>query len=524
MTTKKITADEVVTQQHVRGFIQWGHPRPGTPADYYGIRAQYFFVEGVNNPVQGGISPINMPDPQRLKKYRRVGRTIEPPDFGTYDLSVAQKHGTLPRAFGDLAGCPINTYLAAGRCKNPSDLNRGWESYVYILGAGEVTDREPGDMFPMEGDEAEMTALTVVTADQYGVGGLAFGEKAGSEVNAEVLDIAFAPAGSCDGCDAGTSRIYAITRPIGGSPTFQAEVVYSVDGGTSWTNINITGLSAAGVPTAIDVVGDYLVVLVNSTLSHFYTLIDSDTGIPGSTWTQVTSGYVASAGPRDLVVLGPSEVIIVGDGGYVYRATDITAAVTAISAGVVTTASLRRVHGSDEVIVAVGASGTVIFSLDRGASFQTPRQTFPIAGTLTAVAVKDEDHWWVAGGSGAVAGSGRIFYTLNGGKSWVEYGSAIGAAAAIEVQDIVFATDHVGYVAFTTSGPAAVLACSIDGGNTWTTGAQRIVGTFPTADRVNRIGVPVTGGSQTDANTVALAGLAGDGSEGVIFTARADIL
>ena len=74
----KLTADEVLTQQHVRGFVTYGRPRPGNQAKYYGVQgSQYFFVGGVSNPVQGGISPINVPDPYRRKAYRIVeGRTV----------------------------------------------------------------------------------------------------------------------------------------------------------------------------------------------------------------------------------------------------------------------------------------------------------------------------------------------------------------------------------------------------------------------------------------------------------------
>lgn len=523
MTTKRITLEEVITQQHVRGFISYGQPRPGTQAQYYGLRNQYFFVEGVENPVQGGISPINMPDPRRRKGFRAVGRSVEAPDLGSYTLRVSQKIAKLPRALGDLRGCLITTHLTTGRCKDPSSLNRGYKSYVYILANGEVTDRSLGDPFTMEGDDALMAELGVTTAVQYGVGPLSLQEQAAAEVNAEVLDITYAPPNGCDGCGAGTNWIYAISRPIGGSPNFQAEVIYSVNGGASWTNVNITGLGASVAPTAVDVMGDYLVVLVNASNALYWTTIDPDTGIPGTTWTSVTAGFVASAAPRDMVVLSPSEAIIVGDGGYIYRTTDPTAGVSVLTAGTVTTASLRRVHGTDEALLAVGASGAILASLDGGASWYVPQAATPSSGTYTAVAVKDADHWWIAGGSGA-AGAGRVWYTVNGGKSWVEHSTAVGVASATEVQDIVFPTDHVGYVLYTVAGPEGRLATTLDAGDTWVTGAQRVLGTFPTFDRGNRIATPVSGAAQTDANYIAIGGLAGDGSEGVIYTARADIL
>lgn len=510
----KLTADEVLTQQHVRGFMTYGPPQPGNTALYYGIRGQYFFISGVSNPVQGSISPINAPDPMRRKKYRRIGRSIEAPDFGTYDLMLAHKHGTVPKALGDLATCEINVHLTTGKCKDPSSLNRGYESWLYIMAGGEATDRDNGDMFPQDSDEALMTALTVTSAEQYAVGPLAFGEQAATQVNAEVIDLVFAPPQNCANCDQGTGRLYAIARSIGGSPTFQAEVVYSVDGGATWNQVNITGLSATASPTAIDVVGDYLVVLVNSANALYWAALDPDTGIPG-TWTAVTSGFATGGNPNDLYVASSSEVYIVGNGGYIYRSRDITAGVTVLNAGISTTQNLLRVHGGDETIVAVGNAQQVVISQNRGASWSTPQTAVPVSANAQAVCVKSDLHWWVGFGNGAV------YYTLTGGKSWVQDTEAAPSATAI--QDIVFPTGHVGYVAYTLTGPDGRLGTTVDGGDSWATGPARVLGTFPVHDRTNRIAVP-NSDPQTSANLVALGGLAGDGSEGVIYLGAANIV
>lgn len=510
-----LTKDTVLTQQHLRGFIQYGGPGPANEAQYYGARNQYFFVGGVENPVRGSISPINAPDPMRRKRYERIGRSVEAPDFGTYTLSLAHKHGTLPRALNDV-GCPLNLYLSAGRCKNPSDLNRGYESWVYVLAAGEVTDRSNGDMFPMEGDDAQMTELTVTTAVQYAIGPLFLGEQAATNVGANVVDAVYAPPNDCIGCQIGNERIYAIAQPLGSSPTFQSEVIYSVNGGSTWLEVNISGLGATVIPSAIDIVGEYLVVTSRAAGAHYYATIDPDTGAPG-TFSTVTSGYVASAGPNDLYVVSPSEVYIVGNGGYVYRSNDITAGVTPVSAGTVTTQNLQRIHGAGETLVAVGNLGNVIYSRD-GAIWANVGLN-PTSSTLFALSVRDEKTWWVG------AGNGNAWYTLTGGKTWVQ----LTVPSASQINDIVFATDEVGYIAYDTTGPQGNLFTTIDGGNTWaaatpTTTPARIASTWPTFDRINRIAVPVCAEAGTAANFAVLAGLAGDGSDGVIYVAAANIL
>jgi photosystem II stability/assembly factor-like uncharacterized protein len=511
----QLTKDTVLTQQHLRGFIQYGGSGPLNEAQYYGARNQYFFVGGIENPVKGSISPINAPDPMRRKRYERIGRQTEAPDFGSYTLSVAHKHGTLPRVLGDV-GCPITLYLSAGRCKNPSDLNRGYESWVYVLSSGEVTDRSNGDMFVMEGDEALMSELTVTTAVQYAIGPLFLGEQAATNVNANVVDAVYAPPNDCIGCQIGNERIYALTQPVGGSPTVQAEVVYSTNGGATWAEVNIAGLGATVVPNAIDIVGEYLVVLSRTAGAHYYATIDPDTGIPG-TFSTVTSGYNASGGPNDIYVASSSEIYIVGQGGYIYRATDITAGVTAVSSATVTTQNLQRIHGSGETLVAVGNLGNVIYSKD-GLVWATAA-IYPTSQTMFGVSVRDEKTWWVG------AGNGTLFYTATGGKTWTQ----VTIPSATQINDIVFATDEVGYVSYDTTGPQGNLFLTIDGGNTWAAATPsvlpaRVASSWPVHDRINRIAVPVYAEAGTAANFATLAGLAGDGSDGVIYVAAANIL
>lgn len=511
----QLTKAIVLTQQHIRGFIQYGGPSPLNEAQYYGARNQYFFVGSIENPVRGSVSPINAPDPYRRKRYERIARSVEAPDFGTYALSVSAKHGTLPRVFGDMS-CPLTLYLTAGKCKNPSDMNRGYEDWVYVLTGGEATDRSPGDMFVMEGDDALMTELSVTTAVQYGIGPLFLGEQAATNVGANVIDAVYAPPNDCIGCQIGNERIYAITNPLGSSPTVQAEVIYSVDGGATWAEVNISGLGATVNPTAVEVVGEYLVVLSRAAGAHYYARIDPDTGVPG-TFSTVTSGYVASAGPNDIFVQSPSEVYIVGNGGYIYRSLDITAGVTPVSAATVTTQNLQRIHGQGETLVAVGNGGVVLYSSD-GTIWATTTLT-PTSQTLFAVSVRDSKLWWVG------AGNGAFFYTVNGGKTWV----TVTIPSATQVNDVVFPTDEVGYVAYDTTGPQGNLFTTIDGGNTWAAATPasvpaRIGSSIPVFDRANRIAVPVYAEAQTAANYLVIAGLAADGSDGVIYVAAANTL
>lgn len=514
MASKDLTVDKVVTQNHVRGFVQYGPPQPGNAPQFYGIANQYFFAQGIENPVRGSITPINWPTPQRYKDYSTVGQQIDPPDAGTYTLMLAMKHLAVPRAMVNVS-CELTTILTVGRCKNPSDLNRGYDDFLYFLAQGLVSDNSQGDMMASDSDNPNFSTLTITTSDQYAAGPLYFGETAAAEINANVTDIAYGYPQNCQGCQDGNERIYALSQPVGSSPSFQAEVNYSVDAGATWNVSTITGLGVVAQPSAIDVVGEFLVVLVNSTNTYYYAELDVDTGAPGS-WTAVTGGFVTAGKPNDMVVVSPTEVYIAADAGYIYKLETVGAPVAVLSAGSVTTQPLYRIHSDGTTIVAVGGVGAVVYSGNQGATWALAA-VLPTNFSLRAISVRNEKLWFTASG----VGEAKIYYTTNGGKSWTQI--TIAGTAPAQVNDIVFATAHIGYIAYDVAGPQGVIAYTVDGGNSWITGKQRQATTLPTFDRANRLAVP-NGVSGVNANFLAVAGLAGDGSDGIILVGAANIV
>jgi hypothetical protein len=74
----------------------------------------------------------------------------------------------------------------------------------------------------------------------------------------------------------------------------------------------------------------------------------------------------------------------------------------------------------------------------------------------------------------------------------------------------------VGWIAGRTSTPAARLYSTWDGGVLWTRQPERIVA-WPTFSRANRIACPYDADSTTAANNVAVGGLSGGGTDGVLY-------
>lgn len=511
----KMTSDQIIKQGHKRLFLQWGGPKPNNVLTYAGQDGQNARMTGVTHPVRGGVTPLRVPDPSRQGKYKIVGRSEAAPDFDTATLTLLERHGSIPRLLGR-EQCPVNVYEPTGTCKDLSDFLAGWSDYVTIYSQGLITSVNMGDRTGWDTDNQTEDQASLVLADSYAIGSMGFGEGAATQIDREAVDVVYFSTERCGDCgpaNDGAEWIYAITKSSGASPGTVSEVIYSTDGGATWTTTTATGIGATADAGAIDFVGDRLVVVVPLENAYYYATINNNTGVPG-TWTKVTTGFVATKYPRDILVLSPREVYMVGDGGYIYKSTDITSGVTVLNAGVATAQNLKRIHGTDEVIVAVGMAGAIVYSTNRGSTWSASTTT-PSGSGMFSVWVKDLLHWWVG------TDTGELYYTINGGETWTAKGytgSGVGA-----VRDIVFATDEVGWFCTSSSTPTAAMWATWNGGTDWTNTTPRIAN-FPTFDYINRFAAPVVSDLQVAANHLAVVGLAGDGSDGILLVGSADVL
>lgn len=511
MTQNRINADEMLTTKHIRTFIQYGGARPGNPVKYAGQDAQYIAIEGVGVPELGGIDPIWVHDPAVIGQYRLVGRTYSPPDLASATVIFREKHGILPRQLFRI-GCEFNLYQPAGNCKDLSDFLAGWTDYVMVYSGAVVTDKDFGTRNSFDADDPIEDSLSVLMQAVYPVGALGFGTNAATMIDREVLDVVYGSkfeCGSCGSEDDGTQKIYAITASSGGgSPGLPPEVIYSFDGGGTWYEVNVTGMGGTAVPVGIDVIGDKLVVVTTEGAAGtiYYSTLNQLTGAP-TTWTAVTTGFVAPGTVADFFALSPREIYFVGASGYIYKSTNITDGVAVVSAGGATAQNLLRVHGIDETIVCVGAAGAVVKSVNRGVTWATTTAS-PEAATLGAVCVLSQTRYWVG-----TRATGNVYYTKNGGETWTA--KSHDGSGSGNVYDIVFATAEVGYIAYATTGPAGRIYATWNGGENWTYQSPRILN-MPVFDRPNRVAVPVVHESIA-ANNIAVAGLAGDATDGILM-------
>lgn len=496
---------ELFLQGNTRAFYQPGGP--GTRAYFYGLDTQYFFIDGAEMPTNGDISPIFMPDPRRPNRYRLVARTIEPPDLASVDLQFSEKLGGIPRALM-APKCSFNLYEVHSKCGDLSDFYRGWDSFMLIYSLFKFSGPiDLGTRMQRDGNDPLMHTASAMGVALYPVGALGFGEEAATDVVMEVVDAVYGQSIQCGTCgmeNDGSQVIYALTRSNVGSPAAPGQLVYSVDGGATWTTASITGIGLTAEPRYIDIAGDVLFVGTDA-VTLFYARINRDTGIPGS-WSTVTLPVAM----RDVYVQSPSAIFFSADTGRVYRTSDITAAPTLLDSGA--TDNLLRITGDGNgTLVAVGANGRVYRSINAGVTWAT--LSAPAATSLNAVAVLGPNDIWTGGANGI------LYHTVNGGVTWVSEYTTGGA-----INDLVFATREVLWMSYAASS-VAHLVTSLDGGDTFAldSGTSRIIN-WPVFQRAGRLAVPYLADPAVAANYITICGLASSGTDGLLLSAAPTLL
>lgn len=513
------TADEIQQQRHLRAWTQRGGPRPNNRLRYAGPDEQYMAFGDAKNPNLGGVDPIRVWDPDQRDQFRLIGSKLSAPDFAASTLSFMRRHGGISWIAGDIP-CLNNYYELVGDCGYPDNFTLGWVDSVTIYSYGRGTDRTHKNRTSQEGDDPLMDDVDHVFAAIYDIGGLSFGEYATTFVEREIIDLVYGGGISCGDCgpfDDGTNRLYMVTKSSGpASPGTPAEVIWTIDGGVTFAQQNITGLGGTIDPTGVEIAGNYLIVLDTAGNGYWYSEINPLTGTPTG-WTNVTAGFTSGNQPNDLYVLSSQEVWFCGQNGRLYKSTDIPSGVSEVNAGIATSADLIRIDGAGDVIVAVGESGAIIKSLNRGRTFATT--TFsPTSGTLRALDVRNEFWFWIG------SGTGGIWYTLDGGETFPQ----VTLSGIQVVDDIKFATDEVGYIMGrapnTTTARLWTTYCA---GAVWSSSALSLnprIKNFLTFQRGNRIATPRKVKHATASRELAIGGLSGGGTDGILIYGKSNVV
>jgi len=500
MANERPSGNEVTILQDNRLYVQPGGARPDSPALYYGQGTNYGIIQGVTIPINGAVTPIWTGDPRITNKYRQVRRAIAPPPLAAATFNFLEKRGTLNRLLAQ--DCGFTAYNINGGCADPSQILYGWEGgKLEIYSDAIIGSINGGNRSDWANNTPVINQVPATLREIYEIGGIGFGEILASDIAVEIIDVTFGNVQRCAGCgraNNGTNWRYAIQTFTGSN---EASLLFQTvdNSGTVIEEgvLDITGIAGSVAPTAVDVAGQYLIVLVNTENAYYYATIDQATGVPGA-FTKVTDGFVSTKTPKDILVFNDHEIFIAANGGYIYKLTNVGQAVQVLSAGGATTSNLNRIAGNGDTIAVAGVSGVVVLSVNRGQSWALVTST-PSAGDIMGLDVRDSSRLWVG------TDDGDLFYTLDGGENWTEVALS---GTPTSINDVVFVNDEVGWVAG-ESATAALLYYTPDGGADWSTAnsAPRMVGISTTAQALNRIAVPTAANTEIAANALLIGGL-----------------
>lgn len=504
---------QVHNEGQVRHFFQPGGARPSAEFLYAGVNGDYMFIPQVTIPSRkGDISPISIQDPFQQNSWLQIGEESSAPDFATFDATFMPRKGGVPRELvGDLEDCDPTFYQTMTDCADPSDLMTAKTDYVAILSRCHHTSKTQAGGGGQSGAAISHT-LSYKPRRLYLVGGLYFGATAATEVTREIVDLTYGNKVQCGACgpsDNGARLWYAVMINDDGEPGAPMSVIYSVGGAIDTSAI--TGAANDDVPVAIRTAGNYLIVAFRDATGGGYFLanINTYTGAPEN-WQKITTGFVTGGETNDCWVRNAREVFFVGDGGYIYKSTNLAGGVRVLDAGDVTTEDILRIRGLNDTVVAGARNGVVLVSSNAGRTFAEVA-TAPGSDDVTAVEVVAPLLFWIG------TDAGDVQYTENLGNTWV---TAVMPATATAIDDISFVNDECGYVLASAAGPAGLLFATLNGGELWgQAGATWRLNNYPTVDRGNRLAYPHVSNLSVATNRLLVGGLAGDGTDGFVAEA-----
>lgn len=190
----------------------------------------------------------------------------------------------------------------------------------------------------------------------------------------------------------------------------------------------------------------------------------------GTTWTNVdvgaTDGQFAP-GPFSLFALDRNNIWMGTDDGYIYFSEDAGLTWTAQDAGIITTDDILAIHFSDELNGwFAGVGNKIARTTDGGTSWAVI--TGPSAQNaydINTLFSLDRNRAWIG------YSNGKLYYTTDGGATWTERSFA--GAGTGEVQAVKFLNDYVGVMARNAAPvdiytlPVGNMLTTIDGGYTW---------------------------------------------------------
>lgn len=370
--------------------------------------------------------------------------------------------------------CPINLqvrYTDCGRNDDPT----GWQKILHFHQAKITQKSSQALVARNQSEEGEVLTQAAISAeDLFEIDRVNVNRISVSET-AALNDVAFLNESQCasncgpnqDGC------VYGFFAADTGVYPATANVLFT-DDGANIAETSADPFAASENISSVVLNGDRVIVARGT----------ADAGNPaevaysddeGTTWTNVNVGSVNGQYINRLVWLSKPYLWAVTNDGYVYFSDDSGLSWTAQTSGTVTAQALKDIDFSDNRNgVAVGAANAVIVTEDGGITWTALTGPAP-ATVLNTVDMLSSSTFWIG------AADGEAYVTTDGGDTFDT--SAFTNHGTGSVADIEFADNNFGYMLWNSASPVGKVLRTIDGGATW-----EVLDT-PTNTGLNRLNV-----------------------------------
>lgn len=455
----------------------------------------------------GEKTRVEAPDPTNYNKF--VEAATVPGAVSRPTFSII---GRYPFALSDMIRlarkqCRVDVYALVGDCRDPQNFSEGWEKILFFPN-GQISTHSGANFGAIASDEnaASNETLELSAREYYEFGQMVFAQLASTLTTREILTVDVCDAESCGDCgDAsdGCQKILATMKGTATTPGTKPLLLYSDDGGSTWSSLSIATMFANENPSDSDCIGSNFVVVDNTSNSlHYVDLADLFEGT--GAFVEVTTGFVAAKEPNAIHSKDARHTWIVGDGGYIYFTANPTQGVEVQDAGVTTVQNLLDVDAlNTDHVLTVGASNAVVYTTDGGDTWVSV--TGPAVGvTLNACEMWSEDVWFVGDNNGS------LWITENQGLTWEEK-ELPGTITRIDA--IEFVDEVEGYIAVYDGANGSILR-TITGGYEFTVLPDGRRASIPDNDYINDLATCGTG-----KNKLFAGGLADDATAGVLVKA-----
>lgn len=457
----------------------------------------------------GEETKVGAPDPNSFNRDIQLGTVAGEEERATLAIGIRSTAQVSKLIDWKNRRCRIDVFALQGKCGNPQDFTEGGEKFTYFPD-GKISAHNFENFGAWDMSENNPTNEMVdMTAEDYWEFHYMRQEQIAAAVTIrEIYTVDIVPGDECEDCPDRYTQVLMTMAGASATPGTKPSMLYSSDKGVNWTSQDIsTMFSNENIVDAAVLGGNFLVLSNTAAEFHWTNVTEIFENV--NQWSQVPTGFLGSKAPNAMSALDVRHVWVVGNGGYVYFASDYKVGVEVQDAGVATTQHLRAVHAlNTQNILAVGDNNAVIHSSNGGSTWESV--TGPSVGVnMGACWMWSESVWFVLEGAN---GNGKAWLTTNSGITWTQKGLP---GTYLRFDKIVFVSEAEGYISARTGGQSVILR-TITGGYEWVTLPNGKKGTAIANQYLRDIAV-----TNKFMNTVYAAGLATNGTAGIVLRMNA---